>query len=304
MNYMKILPTNYSSKNKPSYVVITPVKNEAEYIEKTINSMIQQTHLPKVWVIVNDGSKDQTAEIVQRLSKQHPWIRMVNRTASGPRKRGKAVIEAFNEGYATLEDDYEFIIKLDGDVSFGPDYFENILREFEAQPELGIAGGGLYELPGGKKWVLLTYKDNVRGCTKFYRRKCFEQIGGLVPTMGWDGIDEWKARYLGWKVQSFRTQKLYHYRFTGAVTGKIKSFIEEGEGAYRMGYHPLFLIARGIWHMGKPPYFLGGITMIAAFFWSGILRKEQVVEPQVIRFIQQTQVKKLGGLLLGKSVHD
>ena len=220
------------------------------------------------------------------------------------RQRGKGVIEAFYAGYETLTQEYNFIVKLDGDLSFEPDYFEALLREFSSDPQLGIAGGGVYEQPDGKTWVLYTPKDHVRGATKMYRQTCFEAIGGLAPAMGWDGIDEWKALSLGWKVQSFLEIKMYHYRFTGAATGYLRSCIEQGNGAYRMGYHPLFMVARGVRRMTDRPYLIGGLAMIWAYFLSWLRRDELLADPPVVRYVRRTQLSMLKGLLTGKPIHE
>jgi biofilm PGA synthesis N-glycosyltransferase PgaC len=287
-----------------SYVVITPVRNEAEFIEKTIHSMIQQTIRPTEWVIVNDGSTDETAEIVARYAAKYPWIRLVNREDRGARQRGKGVVEAFYTGYETLAQDYDFIVKLDGDLSFEPTYFESLWREFASNPRLGIAGGGVYEKLDGKNWVLEDpSRDHVRGPTKVYRRACFEAIGGLVPALGWDGVDEWKAFTLGWEVQSFPELKVLHHRITGTATGSLKSRIEQGYGAHYMGYHPLFIIARGIWYMFMRPYLVGGMVMMIAYFLAGLRGQERLPAPSVIRYIRRTQLRKLVGLLAGKLGH-
>lgn len=291
--------------NVEKYAVISPVKDEAAFIELTLNSMIEQTIRPSVWVIVNDGSRDDTETIVKKYAQKHNWIKLINRPDSGGiRKRGQGVVEAFYSGYDTLSEHYDFIVKLDGDVSFKPDYFESLLEKFYADPQLGIAGGGLYEKPDGNNWVLYTTRDHVRGCTKVYRRACFEAIGGLVPSMGWDGIDEWKALAKGWKVQSFLHLKIYHYRFTGAATGYLKSFVEQGYGAYRMGYHPLFMIARGIRRMTDKPFVIGGAAMIASYFRAWVKREEMLADASVVRFVRETQVKKLAGLFTGKPIHE
>ncbi|PKN86653.1 MAG: glycosyltransferase family 2 protein [Chloroflexi bacterium HGW-Chloroflexi-8] len=287
-----------------SYAVISPVKNEAEFIELTIESMIQQTIKPGVWVIVNDGSQDKTESIVRKYAEENDWIKLVNRQGSTVRKRGKGVVEAFYAGFDSLDQEYDFIVKLDGDVTFAPNYFESLLQQFDLDPQLGIAGGGLYEKPDVKTWVLLTSKDHVRGCTKIYRQECFKAIGGLAPSMGWDGIDEWKALAMGWKIQSFLDIKIYHYRYTGAATGYLKSWIEQGNGAFRMGYHPLFLFARGIRCMTERPYVIGGLAMVASYILSWFRREEMLAEPFVVNYIRRTQMKKLIGLLSGKPVHE
>lgn len=286
------------------YVVITPVRNEAEFIEQTISSMIQQTIKATEWIIVNDGSTDATAEIVARYAVGQSWIKLINRSDRGSRQRGKGVVEAFYDGFAALTcQDFDCIVKLDGDLSFEPIYFESLLQEFAANPKLGIAGGGVYERLDGKNWVRASSTDHVRGPTKVYRRACFEAIGGLVPALGWDGVDEWKALTLGWKVQSFLRLKVYHYRVTGAATGSLKSRIEQGYGAYYMGYHPLFLVARGVRYMARRPYLIGGLALISAYFLAWLRGQDHLEDPVVIRYVRQTQWKQLVGLLAGKPVH-
>ncbi|MFQ5612355.1 MAG: glycosyltransferase [Anaerolineae bacterium] len=287
-----------------SYVVITPVRNEAEYIEKTLRSMTRQTIKPREWIIVNDGSTDETAQIVSGYSQEHPWLKLVDREDRGARQRGKGVVEAFYTGHKTITQDFDFIVKLDGDLSFEPDYFECLLREFAANPKLGIAGGAVYERPEGGEWALAASKDHVRGPTKVYRRACFEEIDGLVPALGWDGIDEWRALARGWEVQTFMNLKVYHYRVTGAATGSIKSRVEQGYGAYYMAYHPLYLIARGMRHMFNRPYLVGGLAMIGAYFLAWLQRRERWLEPAAARFVRRTQWKQLAGLLAGKPVHE
>jgi poly-beta-1,6-N-acetyl-D-glucosamine synthase len=287
------------------YIVITPVRNEAEYIERTLESMIKQTTTPSEWIIVNDGSTDETAEIVTQYAARYPWIKLVNKDDRGNRQRGKGVIETFYFGQRSLSVvDYDVIVKLDGDVSFEPNYFESLMREFVANPSLGITGGGVYERLSGQTWRLQATRDHVRGPTKVYRRACFEEIGGLLPVLGWDGVDEWQALTHGWRVRSFLDLEVYHYRATGAATGRLKSRIEQGYGAYFIGYHPLFIIARALRHAFSRPYIIGGLAMIAAYLAAWLGGRQPVPDPAVVRFVRRTQLRQLLGLLTGKSVHE
>ena len=289
------------------YVIISPVRNEAQYIEQTIQAIIDQTVKPSECIFVDDGSTDETVEIISRYAELHPWLRLVHRDKredKGDRQRGKGVVDTFYFGFNRLANqDYEFVIKLDGDVAFASNYFEFLLHKFAADPKLGIAGGGLYERVDGKNWSLRSAKDHVGGPVKMYRRTCFEAIGGLVPALGWDGLDEWQALALGWKVESYEELKIWHYRIMGRATGALKSKIEMGYGAHYMGYHPLYLIVRGIRHIFTWPYLIGGMGMIIAFFvarWQG---REQLPPPSVMRFIHLTQLSQLSSLLIGKRIY-
>jgi biofilm PGA synthesis N-glycosyltransferase PgaC len=298
---------NIEQPGNTKYVVISPVRNEAQFMEQTVQAMIHQTVKPTEWIIVNDGSTDETAEIVSRYAEPYPWLKLVHREKredKGDRQRGKGVIDTFYFGYERLSSqDYDFIIKLDGDVSFESTYFEFLLRKFASNPKLGIAGGGLHERVDGKNWTLRSSKDHVGGPAKMYRRACFEAMGGLVPALGWDGLDEWQALALGWKVESFEELRVLHHRIMGKATGPLKSKIEMGYGAHYMGYHPLYLIARGIRHMVTWPYLVGGIAMIMAYFVAWLQGREQLPDPFVIRCIHRTQLKQLAGLLVGKRVY-
>ena len=290
-----------------TYVVISPVRNEARYIEQTIQAVINQTIKPAEWIIVNDDSTDETAEIVGRYVGLYPWIKLVNKprqTRRQDRQRGKGVIETFYFGLNRLAvQNYGFIVKLDGDVAFESEYFEFLLDKFAADPQLGIAGGGLYERVDGRNWSLRSAPDHVGGPAKMYRRTCFEAIGGLKPALGWDGFDEWQAVASGWKVQSFPELKLFHYRVMGNATGLLKSKIEQGYGAHYMGYHILYTVARGLRHMASRPYIIGGLAMIAAHLIAWMQKREQLPDPAVRHYIQRTQLRQLAGLLLGKRIY-
>lgn len=277
------------------YVVISPVRNEAAFIRDTINSMVAQTILPAQWIIVDDGSTDDTAEIVRSYMTQYPWIYLVQRADRGRRQRGGGVVDAFNDGYKALTiTNYQFIVKLDGDVSFAPNYFEQLLTQFAAQPHLGIGGGNCYVNQNGLWTPEETDQTHVRGATKMYRRACFEAIGGLVAYLGWDGIDEWQARTRGWQVQSFLDIIIYHHRITGAATGLLRGRIEQGRAAYFMGYHPLFMLFRSMRRMVEPPLILGGLALWWGYAGDWLRWREQINDPLMIQFLQKNQLQRLG----------
>jgi len=269
--------------------------------------MINQTIPPNEWIIVNDGSTDNTAEIISQYAQHHPWIRLIyreKREDKGDRQRGKGVIDTFYYGYDRLASRrYMAIVKLDGDVSFEPIYFEFLLCEFAANPKLGIAGGGLYERTDGENWSLRSAPDHVGGPAKTYRRACFDAMGGLEHSLGWDGIDEWRALSLGWQVRSFSELRVLHYRIMGNATGMLKSKIEQGYGAHYMGYHPLYTVFRGMRHMFMRPYVVGGLAIITAHLTAWLQGREQFPDPAVIRLVRRTQLKQIAGLFVGKRLY-
>jgi len=280
------------------YIIISPVRNEGQHIENTIQAVISQTIKPLEWIIVNDGSKDNTGDILEKYSNRFDWIKVINRSDRGFGHPGKGIIEAFQEGYRAIENrDFGFIVKLDGDLSFEPDYFENILLRFNSNPRLGIASGKPY-VPYGKDLILEDCPDeHVLGASKIYRKECFDQIGGLQPTLSWDTVDGLRAQMLGWETRSFNDLKIIHYRKMASRGGILKGNIRAGHGAYIVGYHSIFMILRGIYRMKERPYCLCGLAMIFGYFKSMAKREERVVEKEVIDYLRQKQIKRLLGML-------
>jgi len=200
------------------YVIVTPARDEEAHLRNTIRSILGQTILPAEWIIVNDGSSDRTGEIIDEYSAQYPWIRAVHRTNRGFRKAGGGVVDTFNDGYLILTcKDWDFIVKLDGDLSFEPNYFESCFAHFEREPRLGVGGGVMCYIENGKKSFEANPAFHVRGATKIYKRACWDAIGGFWPAPGWDTMDEVKASMLGWTTRSFPELHLLHHRHTGAA---------------------------------------------------------------------------------------
>lgn len=278
------------------YVIITPVRNEQEFLEQTIRSVADQTMRPVEWVIVDDGSTDGTAAILDQHAAENPWIRVIHRSNRGYRKSGGGVVEAFNDGYKSLlSGDWNFIVKLDGDLSFDPDYFEKLFKRFMANPRLGIAGGILYTVQGGEMKVENNPWFHVRGATKVYRRECWDQIGGLWPAPGWDTIDETSASLRGWTTMSIPEVHAIHHRPTGSADGSWKDSVKHGLACYIAGYHPLFLMASSFYRLIKKPYPVPFVGSIYGFFQGYIKDVPQVDNPALIKFVRQQQIKRLMG---------
>ena len=232
-------------------IIITPVRNEEEYIRSTVESVLAQTVLPYKWVIVDDGSTDETGKIVQSYVDDAPFLQYVSLGDRGYRKPGQGVVETFYAGFETIERlHYDVIAKMDGDLQFGRETFETIVKRFLDEPELGITGVVRYERSssrGNFKEVLVP-KGWVGGPFKFYRRKCFEDIGGLIPRAGWDGVDIVRARMKGWKTGEIASLKLLHLKPTGTAKGEglSKACEKYGDISYYMGGYFWYFVLRTI----------------------------------------------------------
>jgi len=281
---------------KAKYIIITPVRDEEQYIEQTLKSVTAQSVLPTEWIIVDDGSSDRTAEIVQRYTQPYSWIRLLRRENRGFRKSGAGVVEAFYGGYDTLQcQDWNFLAKLDGDLSFPPDYFANLLMRFEMHPTLGVAGGDLYHEVDGTLQLEKCPRFHVRGATKLYRRECWEAIGGLVTQPGWDIVDETKANMLGWKSESFADLRAIHHRFTGTAESKWMDQVKNGRAYYVAGYHPLFMAAKCVFRLTARPYVTGALGMAYGFLSSYVKRSPQVGDRTLIQYVRRQQLRRLWG---------
>ena len=279
------------------YVIVTPVRDEEEHLEATIASVLSQTMRPVEWVIVDDGSTDRTGEIIDLHAAQSPWIRAVHRTNRGFRKAGGGVMEAFYDGYnALMCADWEFIVKLDGDLSFSPEYFEKCFEHFEERPSLGIGGGEIYHELGGRLKVESHPKFHVRGATKIYRRACWEAIGGLWRASGWDTIDEVKANMLGWNTETFEDLRLIHHRLTGSADGLLRDRVKYGLVCFTCGYHPLFVLARCLYRLVRKPYIIGSLAMLFGFLKGYFTHMPRVNDKSLIRYVRTQQLRRLFGL--------
>jgi biofilm PGA synthesis N-glycosyltransferase PgaC len=278
------------------YVVITPVRDEEAYLPLTIDSMVRQTVRPQEWIIVDDGSRDGTGKIIAEAAQQNPWIRGVRREDRGFRKWGAGIIEAFYDGFHALSgSDWEFMAKLDGDLSFEAGYFAQMFEKFRENSRLGVGGGFLYHLDSGQKTLEQNPTFHVRGGAKIYRRACWEAIGGLWVGPGSDTVDEVKANMLGWSSRSFLDLQIQHHRWTGAAYGRWGGIAKNGKTDYVSGYHPLFLIAKSVARLGQRPYILGSLALLYGYISAYVQKVPRVDDPQLIKYLQRQQLAKLCG---------
>ncbi len=285
-------------EKKHRIVIISPVRDEESYLPDTVRSLINQTVKPVEWVVVDDGSSDRTADIVREAAKEHPWIRLEPKPDRGVRVVGPGVVEAFYFGYERIRSsDYDFICKMDGDIEFGPKYFETLLTFFDRDPYLGAASGKPFQQEEDGSLKEERHNDEmVAGMINFYRKKCFEDIGGFVRQVHWDGIAFHRARMFGWRTRSIRHPDLdfIHERLMGSshkgiVTGRLRW----GRGQYFMGTHPLFVLAIGLYRMFEKPFLVGGICIVAGYvkaMWEGMERYD---DPEFRRSLHAWQFERL-----------
>lgn len=279
------------------YIIVSPVRNEIEFIEKTILSVVKQTVLPTEYIIVNDGSTDGTDEVIDKYAKQYDWITRQDRP-KGEHHPGGGVVAAFYEGFNVKKtEDWNFVIKLDGDLEFEPDYFEKQIIKFRENPKLGITSGTTYNPKGGGKLVIDKMPDDhTRGPAKMYKRECWDAIGGLPQVLGWDTLDELKAQVLGWETRSYKELVLIHYKPIGYKQKKtVKREVKAGERQHYLGYYWAFALSRGIYRMFQKPYIIAGILNIYGFLMAEIRRTEQIKDKEIIRHLRKKQRQRLLG---------
>jgi biofilm PGA synthesis N-glycosyltransferase PgaC len=283
--------------NCSSYVVISPVRNEEEYLYVTISSLVAQTIRPTSWILVNDGSSDNTGRIADEAAQRHEWIQVIHRSDRGFRQSGVGVVEAFYDGFARVQSrPWHYIVKLDGDVRLPPCYFELLMKEFERDEQLGICSGDVFnEEEGGL--VLDSPNDpvfHVRGAAKIYRRACWDAIGGIPQVTGFDCVDNVKARMLGWHTRRFSSLEVIHLRKTGVANGIWRNSFKDGSGANAIGYHPLFLFLKCFKRaIGGSP--IGGLGQLCGFVKAYFGKIPRIQDRQLVQYLRRQQLNRLLG---------
>jgi poly-beta-1,6-N-acetyl-D-glucosamine synthase len=285
--------------NLPTYSVISPVRDEADFLDVTAASMVAQTHRPLRWVVVDDGSTDDTRAIAERWASEHEWIRVVSSESEHIRRRGAPIVAAFNRGLRELGERPDVVVKLDGDLFLPAHYFAWVSSTFAHDPRAGIVGGKVL-MPENGRWRPDYGKapDNVHGVAKAYRYDCLEDIGGLRESMGWDGIDEYAARAREWHVHALAELSILHYKPRGSKQQPLRSRWEEGRGNAFMGYRWTFTALRAAYRgLVERPRVLGGLALFAAFAYARLRRLPQVPDDAAITALRREQAQRLRALL-------
>jgi poly-beta-1,6-N-acetyl-D-glucosamine synthase len=285
---------------QPNYVVITPARNEARFVELTIKSVVAQKVRPIKWVIVSDGSTDGTDEIVRRYCSEYPWIELVRMPEHAERSfAGK--VHAFNAGYARLENlQYEAIASMDADISFDSEYFAFLLDKLAEDPRLGLVGTPFQNALHQTYDYRFTSIEHVSGACQVFRRECFEEIGGYVPVKA-GGIDlaaVMTARMKGWKTRTFTEKACMHHRELGtAMGGELAERFRQGSKDYAFGGHPVWELFRFVYQMSRPPIILGGLALGAGYFLAAFQRIERPISDEMVAFRKQEQMQRLKSFL-------
>ena len=284
-----------------TYTIIIPAYNEEQFIGRTIEAIARQTLLPKRLVIVNDGSTDRTAEIVEQYAQKYEWLQLVNHAKKEGHAAGAKVVRAFYVGYDQLPDhDYDFLVKFDADLLIEENYFERIAQIFAENPKVGIAGGTiLIERKG--QWVYENFsdRDHVKGAFKAWRKKCFEDIRGLRHSIGWDTADELLARYYNWEIRVDPELKVKHHRELGTETGSIKIREKVGYGMYRLryGFWITLISAIKAGYLNRP-YVLTGLAVLWGFIKAWRRKDELMVNEEEGKFIRRFRWSRMKGKIV------
>lgn len=280
----------------PSYVLITPARDEAEFIETTIQSVMRQTVSPLKWIIVSDGSTDGTDEIVQRYASECPWIELI-RMPERRERHFAGKVHAFNAGYARVKDlPYEVIGNLDADVSFDENYFLFLLQKLQENPALGVVGSAFRDNSGQGYDYRFVSSEHVTGTCQLFRRSCFEEIGGYVPVKSGavDAIAVITARMKGWKTRTFVEKVAIHHRSFGtAEHAVLAAKFRLGRKDYSVGNHPLWEAFRTVYQMSKPPRVVGGLMVASGYLWALARRVERPVSAEFIAFHRAEELARL-----------
>lgn len=279
-------------------LVVTPAKNEEAYIGKTIDSMVAQTRKPTEWIIVDDGSTDDTAQIAEEAAAMHKWITVVRANSTNERRVGLATVRAIELAAAkTRIPQSEFLSVVDADVVLGRRYFETILGKFACNEDLGIAAGQIYDvLPDGRRAPLRSAPEMTAGAIKCWRRACFDSINGLVNAPGWDGIDCYMAMMNGWQTRTFPDgdTAVLHLRWTGSSHKSLyHGQIRRGQSVYYMGSHPLWALASTAFHLLDRPFVLASLCTLYGYLSACLRGGPRIADERLRRFVRARQLSKL-----------
>jgi len=280
------------------YILVTPVKNEERSLPDLIQSVANQTIMPALWVIVDDGSTDQTSNIIKESKEKYDWIKSVSLKES-PRDLGKHISQVYREGFdfsinycKVHEIKYEYIGIADADIILSTDFFDRLIEKFEKNSKLGLASGGIYYNYNNELILEKGREDLPRGGARMFRRKCFEDVGGYSITYAPDSIANIKAKLRGWEIKQFEEIKATQTRRTSTAEGFWKGYWIKGATSYFVNISPCFAMLKSLKYLFNRPYYIG-----LAYFWgyfSSFLRKQERIDDAEIReYYHKTKLQEV-----------
>lgn len=278
------------------FIIITPARNEADFIGQTIEAMTAQTRPPVKWVIVSDGSTDGTDDIVKEYAGHYSWIKLVRMPEHRDRQFAAKVL-AFNAGYESIKNEpHDIVGNLDADITLEPDFFEFLISKFQENKELGVAGAPFVEDDNATYNFRFTNIEHVSGACQLFRVQCFKDIGGYQPVKsgGIDWIAVTTARMKGWKTRTFTEKVCYHHRKMGTGNySPLNTSFKHGQKDYYLGGHPLWQLFRSFYQMTNRPYFIGGFLLLMGYIWSAIIRQDRPISNELLHFNRNEQILRL-----------
>ena len=271
-----------------SYAVVTPARDEAANLPRLAASLAAQTIRPRAWMIVDNGSTDDTLEIARRLATEHDWVHVLSLPGTSSADRGAPVVRALQAGIAALAPDPpEIVVNVDADISMEADYFERLLGRFDADASLGIASGSAFELQRGSWQQRYVTGTTVWGASRAYRWECLQELLPLEERIAWDGVDEFKANSRGWRTGAFEELPFRHHRREGERDGTAwRARRNQGNAAYYLGYRSWYLVLRALWHTRREPAALG---MIWGYTVAALRRDPRNSDPEVRAYLRRQQ---------------
>lgn len=294
-----VMDSGTDMEGRGRYVLVTPARNEERHIGRTMAAVARQSALPERWVIVDDGSADNTSGVVRDMARRLPFVRLLSRPAGSGRCFGSKV-RAFEAGVRELEEvEYDYIGILDADITLGQTYYETVMRRMEREPRLGLAGGvRRYDLDGRKRYRVLSKPWSVCGAVQFFRRQCFEDIGGFMPLKhgSEDALAEIMARMKGWEVRAFQDLVVHHHKRMGSGRGGIlRARFREGQADSSLRTHPVYEAAKLLYRMVEKPYVVGSLSRLAGYCAGN---PEGCIPEDVAAYHRREQIERLRSLAL------
>ncbi len=286
---------------KPKYVLVTPARNEQEFIGNLLASIVRQTILPEMHVVVSDGSNDGTDAIVTQYAKRYSFISLLRIPNSGKRCFGSKV-SALKSGFDAVKvHRADYLGCLDADITLGHDYYERVIARMKANPQMGLASGICIEKTENGLRRIMSNSNHVPGPVQLFRRESYEAIGGYHPVsvMGEDSLAEIRVRMNGWETKSFSDIVAYHHRRIGSATaGALRTCFRFGQTDYHLGKHPLFILLKAVRRVFAPPYLVGSVAQMTGYFGLWCLRSSRDATSDIVDFVQREEFAKLRAMFL------